>query len=72
VTFNAFDVMVVPFPFSDRTTSKRSPALVISDANSFNKQAGHVALAMITSAHNSDCPLNTDIEDLDSAGLTSA
>lgn len=72
MTFNAFDVVVVPFPFTDRTTSKRRPALVISDANSFNTQAGHVVLAMITSAKNSDWPLDTNIEDLDSAGLTSA
>lgn len=72
MTFDAFDVVVVPFPFTDRTTSKRRPALVISDAYSFNRKSGHVVLAMITSAKNSDWPLDTNIEDLDAAGLTSA
>ena len=72
VTFDAFDVVVVPFPFTDRTTTKRRPALVLSDAGNFNKQVGQSVLAMITSAVNSDWPLDVDITDLDSAGLPSA
>ncbi len=72
VTFEAFDVVVVPFPFTDRTTSKRRPALVLSDAGSFNKQVGQSVLAMITSAGNSDWPLDVNIQGLDDAGLPSA
>jgi len=70
--FNAFDVVVVPFPFTDRLTSKRRPALVLSDAENFNKQVGQSVLAMITSAQNADWPLDVEIADLDTAGLTSA
>ena len=69
VTFEAFDVVVVPFPFTDRTTSKRRPALVLSESRSFNKRIAHCVLAMITSANNSDWPLDIEIEDLDTAGL---
>jgi mRNA interferase MazF len=72
VTFEAFDVVVVPFPFTDRTTTKRRPALVLSDAGNFNKQVGQSVLAMITSASNSDWPLDVNIQDLDRAGLPSA
>lgn len=72
VTFEAFDVVVVPFPFTDRTTTKRRPALVLSDAGNFNKQVGQSVLAMITSAGNSDWPLDVNIEDLEPAGLPSA
>lgn len=72
MTFDAFDVVVVPFPFTDRTTEKRRPALVLSDAKAFNKQVGQSVLAMITSASNSDWPLDVEIEDLDSAGLPTA
>jgi mRNA interferase MazF len=72
VTFDAFDVVVVPFPFTDRTTTKRRPALVLSDAGNFNKQVGQSVLTMITSAVNSNWPLDVDITDLDSAGLPSA
>ena len=72
VTFEAFDVVVVPFPFTDRTTTKRRPALVLSDAAKFNKQVGQSVLAMITSASNSDWPLDVNIQNLDAAGLPSA
>lgn len=72
MTYEAFDVVVVPFPFTDRVTSKRRPALVLSDAQSFNCQVGHAVLAMITSAKNSDWPLDVEIQDLDAAGLPSA
>jgi mRNA interferase MazF len=72
VTYEAFDVIVVPFPFTDRSTRKRRPALVLSDARAFNRQVGQSVLAMITSAKNSDWPLDVEIGDLDSAGLPSA
>ena len=72
MTFRAFDVVVVPFPFTDRTTTKRRPALVLSDASRFNKKVGESVLAMITSASNSDWPLDINIQDLDAADLPSA
>ena len=50
MTFEAFEVVVVPFPFTDRTTTKRRPALVLSDAKAFNRQVGQSVLAMITRA----------------------
>ena len=65
----AFDVVIVPFPFTDRNASKRRPALVLSGAG-FNQAARHSVLAMITSADQSawlgDCP----IQNVESAGLT--
>ena len=69
MTFDTFDIVVVPFPFTDRTTSKRRPALVLSDAQAFNLQTGQAVMAMVTSAKNSDWPLDINIDDLDSAGL---
>jgi len=71
VTYEQFDVVVVPFPFTDRATSKRRPALVLSDRQIFTAKAGHSVLAMITSANNSDWPLDIVINDLDAAGLPS-
>ena len=71
VTFNAFDVVVVPFPFTDSATTKRRPALVLSDNVNFNQPVGQSVLAMITSAANSDWPLDIEISDLDAAGLSS-
>ncbi|MDQ7058995.1 MAG: type II toxin-antitoxin system PemK/MazF family toxin [Ghiorsea sp.] len=71
MTFNAFDIVVVPFPFTDSATTKRRPALVLSDSINFNQPVGQSVLAMITSAANSDWPLDIEISDLDAAGLSS-
>ena len=71
VTYRAFDVVVVPFPFTERQTTKRRPALVVSNYNSFGQKISHGVLAMITSVDNSPWPLDVQIDDLDSAGLPS-
>jgi mRNA interferase MazF len=70
VTFKRFDVVVVPFPFTDRKADKRRPALILSDEMLFNKPSGHAVLAMITSQKNSDWPLDTKIIGNREAGLT--
>ena len=64
----AFDVVVVPFPFTERAATKRRPALVISNGR-FNADHGQVVLAMITSAVDTDWPSDTPIRDLKGAGL---
>lgn len=67
VTCDLWQVAVVPFPFTDRATTKRRPALVLS-AKSFNRH-GHSVLAMITSASHQPWPGDTPVEDLRTAGL---
>ncbi len=67
--FERFTVVRVPFPFTDRTTTKNRPALVLSDAPAFNTPAGHSVMAMITSQANPPWPLDCTLEDLAAAGL---
>lgn len=69
MTYEAFDVVVVPFPFTDRKASKRRPALVLSRARTFGNPAGHSVLAMITSQGGSSWPLDVPISDQSAAGL---
>ena len=71
MTYDAFDVVVVPFPFTDRAASKRRPALVLSRAGGFNEATGHSVLAMITSANNDPWALDAPVVGLDAAGLPS-
>lgn len=69
MTYKMFDVVVVPFPFTDQNTDKKRPALVLSDFDSFNDITENCVLAMITSAHNPQWPLDTNIGGIQKAGL---
>lgn len=66
-----FDVVVVPFPFTDKAAVKRRPAVVISSASAFNRRIDHSVMAMITSADNAPWPLDAPLANLVSAGLPS-
>ncbi|MGH7899637.1 MAG: type II toxin-antitoxin system PemK/MazF family toxin [Candidatus Binatia bacterium] len=68
MTFDSFDVVVVPFPFSERPGTKRRPALVLT-RRSFNDRARHTALAMITTKADPPWPGDTALADFAAAGL---
>ena len=67
MTFESLDVVVVPFPFTDRRTSKRRPALIVS-SSIFNRVHDQCVMAMITSAGN-DWPSDVAIQGWREAGL---
>ncbi len=69
MAFDCYAVVRVPFPFTDRNTSKNRPALVLSDPTAFNASAGHSVMAMITSEANPPWPLDCVLTDLVAAGL---
>ena len=68
--YRAGDVVVVPFPYSDRFAEKRRPALVVSN----NKLAaeGFAWVVMITSAKNPRMRHDQPISNLARAGLSTA
>lgn len=65
--FDALDVVVVPFPFSNRPPKKHRPALIVSSME-FNRAHGASVLAMITSVQD-DWPSDVEILEWDQAGL---
>ncbi|NJL82625.1 MAG: type II toxin-antitoxin system PemK/MazF family toxin [Chloroflexaceae bacterium] len=67
--YEQFELVVVPFPFTDRRATKRRPALILSDRLAFNLPIGHSVMAMITTATHTAWPLDVPIRDLRSAGL---
>jgi mRNA interferase MazF len=67
VRFDAFDIVVVPFPYADRLAEKRRPALVIS--NRKLAPFGLIWVAMITSAANAPWSCDVAIVELARAGL---
>jgi len=67
MAFDSLDVVVVPFPFTDRRATKRRPALIVSSAN-FNRTHEQSILAMITSVGN-NWPSDVAIQDWREAGL---
>ena len=68
--YRSFDVVVVPFPFTDSDQTKRRPALVLSQHASFGNKIGHSVLAMITSRKNAPWPLDCEIMSKKHSGLT--
>jgi len=67
-TFDAFDVIVVPFPFIEMDVAKRRPALVISSAE-FNRRHSCLVFAMITASERSRWPTDILVSDPRAAGL---
>jgi mRNA interferase MazF len=68
VIFKAFDVVAVPFPFTDRDATKRRPVLVISNER-FNQQHNQLVLAMITTATDNIWPSDVSLTNWQEAGL---
>ena len=64
----AFDVVVVPFPYSDRLAEKRRPALVVSSER-LQADLGRLWLALITSVVHAPGLGDALIADLRAAGL---
>ena len=68
VSYLPYDVVVVPFPYSDRLAEKRRPALVVSAAGLVTGR-GLIWVAMITSALHAPGFGDHRIRDLPAAGL---
>ena len=62
-----FDVVVVPFPYSDRLAEKRRPGLVVSHSD-LPARLGRVWIAMITSVPHHELG-DALLSDLAAAGL---
>ncbi len=68
--YKPFDVVVVPFPFTDSAQTKRRPALVLSQNAGFGDKIEQSVLAMITSQKNDPWPLDCLIKNKKQSGLT--
>ncbi len=67
MTCDPGDVVVVPFPFSERPGEKRRPAVALS-RRKFNRE-GHTAFSMITTKVEPPWPGDRQIADRAAAGL---
>lgn len=68
MTFEPFDVVVVPFPFTDRLASKRRPAVILSRPGTIAE--GQAILAMVTSSTFEAWASDVEVSERDVAGLT--
>jgi len=67
-TFDAGDIIRVPFPYTDRSTRQHRPALVIA-AGDLNRNHGLLWVLMITSAGNRSWSSDVPVQNLRDAGL---
>jgi len=63
-----WDVVHVPFPFTDRAAVKKRPAAVLTN-RVFNLVAGHIIMMMITKRDESAWPNDYDLQRWEQAGL---
>lgn len=70
MTFERFDVVIVPFPFTDRNAALRRPAIILSDRADFGQATGQSLMAMVTRAKKSTWPFDLPLTDLNAAGLS--
>jgi mRNA interferase MazF len=68
MTYNQFDVVKIPFPFTDKNADKKRPAVIISNPD-YRLNNSHYILIMITSAKQSHWVDDINIENLENAGL---
>jgi mRNA interferase MazF len=66
--FEVWDIVKVPFPYTDRPVRQRRPALVVA-ADRLQAEHGLLWLLMITSAANRGWPVDVAVMDLATAGL---
>ena len=66
--FKPWDVVKVPFPYTDRPIRQRRPALVVA-AGGLQQEHGLLWVLMITSAENRGWPGDVEISDPAAAGL---
>ncbi len=71
MSFTKWDVVIVPFPFTDKPVVRRRPALVLSAA-AWNAATRSVVCAMISSAARSVWAGDVAVRDLATAGLRAA
>ena len=66
--FKPWDIVVVPFPYSDQPFDKVRPAVVLSSPQHM-QETGVCYLAMVTSAANPRWPGDVPVSNLRGAGL---
>lgn len=67
-TFNSWDVIKVPFPYTNRPILQKRPAVVLA-AGDIETSHGLLWVLMITSAENRTWPDDVTVSDLRCAGL---
>ena len=69
--FSDWDIVKVPFPYTDRPVRQRRPALVVATGGALAEH-GLLWVLMITSAENSGWPGDIEVTDFTKAGLPAA
>lgn len=67
--FDAFSIVAVPFPFSEKGATRNRPAVILTRQSDFGAATEVATIAMITTAASSHWPFDVPIGDLASAGL---
>ena len=67
--YNFGDIVLVPFPFTDQTTVKKRPAVIVSSTAYNNQRLDIVIMAVTSQMRSADYFGDTTITDWQAAGL---
>ena len=68
VVYDKYDIIKVPFPFTDRNSDKVRPAVIISHIE-YAIDTNHYIMIMITSSNQTKWTNDIEVQDLNVAGL---
>ena len=68
MTYSQFDLVKLPFPFTDKDSNKVRPAIIVSHLN-YTINTNHYIVIMVTSSKQTNWVDDIHISDLNSAGL---
>ncbi len=69
IIYSFGDIILVPFPFTDQTTTKRRPAVVVSSDIYNNERPDIIIMAITSQLRLRDKMVETSVKDWQEAGL---
>jgi mRNA interferase MazF len=69
ISYSFGDIVLVPFPFTDQTSSKKRPAVIISSSSYHQRKQDLIIMAITSQLHLAHSSIEYEIQNWQNAGL---